>query len=237
MGVAIILLILIMLIILIYVIYYMLASAQTLSDLNTQQPEIVFDKIVNPNSIRYTYSMWLYVNVWPSGQTAIFSAQTASDAIKYTRLYLTAGIPELKCDIYVTGTPSTSGGATSIGPSTTKTVSITTNFPMQRWVYIVISMDGTVIDCYLDGKLVRSMDLGTATDVAKVGTGVDEYTITFGKFDAFMTSFKRIDGATDPQTAWTQYLAGNGHESKINSSYGFKFSVNRDKDIIASYQY
>jgi len=235
MGVAIILLILIMLIILIYVIYYMLSSAQTLSDLNTQQPAIVFDKIVNPNSIRYTYSMWLYVNVWPGEKTTIFSAETKDGVIKYTKLYLSAGKPELKCDIYVTGTEIGTSG--TLGQSVSKEVSITTNFPMQRWVYIVISMDGTVIDCYLDGKLVRSMDLGTATDVASVSKGTNEYTITFGKFNALMTSFKRIDGATDPQTAWNQYLAGNGHESTVSSSYGFKFSVNRDKDIIASYQY
>ena len=230
MGVAIILLIIIVLIILIYVIYYMFTTTQSLADLNTQQPEIVFDKIVNPNSIRYTYSMWLYVNVWPTGEANIFSAETAGSSIKYTRLYLNANTPTLNCDI---GVSKSDGSATT----ETKIVQITTNFPMQRWVYIVVSMDGTVIDCYLDGKLVRSMDLGTATNVANVTASNNNYTIKFGILNAFLTSFKRIDGATDPQTVWNQYLAGNGYESKLNSSYGFKFSVNRDTDVIAEYNY
>lgn len=234
MGVAIILLIIIVIIILIYAIYYMLSGTQVLYDLNTQQPAIPFDKITSPNSIRYTYSMWIYVNVWPGAATNIFS--TESGANKYTRLYLIGATPTLKCDILVSPPPPAAGAA--LGSPVTRTVQITTNFPMQRWVHIVISMDGTVIDCYLDGKLVRSMDLGTATAVDTItGTSSNTYTITFGTMNAFLTSFNRKAGATDPQSVWNQYLAGNGYDSKLASSYGFKFEVNKDKDVIAAYKY
>jgi len=33
---------------------------------------------------------------------------------------------------------------------------ITNNYPIQKWCYIVISVDNNFIDCYLDGKLVLS---------------------------------------------------------------------------------
>jgi hypothetical protein len=33
---------------------------------------------------------------------------------------------------------------------------ITDNYPIQKWCYIVISVDSAFIDCYLDGKLVLS---------------------------------------------------------------------------------
>jgi hypothetical protein len=236
MGVAIILLIIIVIIILIYAIYYMLSGTQVLYDLNTQQPAIPFDKITSPNSIRYTYSMWIYVNVWPQQKTKIFSAEGTSGSPKYTGLYLAGSTPALTCEVY-TAPPPPAAGAT-LGSPVTKTVQITTNFPMQRWVHIVISLDGTVIDCYLDGKLVRSMDLGTATAVDTItGTGSNTYTITFGTMNAFLTSFNRKAGATDPQSVWNQYLAGNGYDSKLASSYGFKFEVNKDKEVVAAYKY
>ena len=65
----------------------------------------------------------------------------------------------------------------------------------------------------------------------------NNFQINFGSFDAFLTKFSRTAGATDPQTVWNEYMAGNGYESKMAPSYGFEFSVNKDKDIIAKYKY
>jgi hypothetical protein len=33
---------------------------------------------------------------------------------------------------------------------------ITDNFPLQKWVYIIISVDNQYVDAYLDGKLIQS---------------------------------------------------------------------------------
>ena len=227
------LLIVLVLVLVIYAIYYIYNNAQTLYNLNDGSAvDIPYDKIKDPQATRYSYKMWVFVNSWGANQKVIMTAGGKDNNPLNLKLYLDANTPTLNCDILTT---DTSGGAAG----TTKTVVITNNFPIQRWVYIVVSVDGNVVDCYLDGKLIRSADLGypTKLDNASASETVKNFSIKFGRFDAFLTKFSRIAGATDPQTAWNEYMSGNGYESKLAPSYGFQFTVNKDKDIIASYKY
>jgi hypothetical protein len=136
------------------------------------------------------------------------------------RVYLDSTSPTLKADIYTTDTSAP-----------TKTVTITNNFPVQRWVYIVISVEGSVVDCYLDGKLVKSQQLQFLPSIGS------EYTIVYGQFDAFVTKFSRIATPSDPQKVWNNYMAGNGFNAAAGPAYGFSFVVTKDQAPIAKYQY
>ena len=222
-----ILLIILVLVLVFYAIYYVYNSTQTLYNLNDKTPEIAFDKITYPQSTRYSYKMWIFVNSWSNAQKVIINPSGADGSPSNLKLYLDASSPTLKCDILTTDP----------GANPTKQVVITNNFPLQRWVYIGVSVDGSIVDCYIDGKLIRSADLGFPSDLTNASAASKNLTIRFGQFDAFLTKFSRINGATDPQTAWNEYMSGNGYESKLAPSYGFQFSVNKDKDIIASYKY
>ena len=221
------LLIVLVFVIVFYAIYYVYNNAQTLYNLNQVTPEIPLDKIKEPQSTRYSYKMWVFVNSWGANQKVIINPSGANGSPSNLKLYLDANTPTLNCDILTTDTVATA----------TKTVVITNNFPIQRWVYIVVSVDGTVVDCYLDGKLIRSADLGYPSKMDNASTANNNFTIKFGRFDAFLTKFSRTSGATDPQPVWNEYMAGNGYEAKLAPSYGFEFSVNKDKDIIAKYKY
>jgi hypothetical protein len=221
------LLIVLVFVIVFYAIYYIYNNAQTLYNLNTATPEIPYDKINDPQSTRYSYKMWVFVNSWGANQKVIIQPSGANGSPSNLKLYLDASTPTLNCDILTTDTTTP-----------TKSVVITNNFPIQRWVYIVVSVDGSVVDCYLDGKLIRSADLGYPSKMDNASkANNNNFTIKFGVFDAFLTKFSRIAGATDPQTVWNEYMSGNGYESKLAPSYGFEFSVNKDKDIIAKYKY
>lgn len=224
------LLIVLVLVIVIYAIYYVYNNAQTLYNLNDTVSAIPYDKIKDPQATRYSYKMWVFVNSWGANQKVIINPGGDNNNPSNLKLYLDANTPTLNCDILTTDTSSGAAG-------TTKTVVITNNFPIQRWVYIVVSVDGNVVDCYLDGKLIRSADLGYPSKLDNASGSLKNFTINFGRFDAFLTKFSRIAGATDPQTAWNEYMSGNGYESKFAPSYGFEFSVNKDKDIIAKYKY
>jgi hypothetical protein len=87
-----------------------------------------------------------------------------------------------------------------------KPILVTDNFPVQKWVNIVVNVDNKFVDFYLDGKLVKSVKLETqpsspsATTAMSLGSG----------FDAAAAGFTRWANPVNPQDVWSNYLQGNG---------------------------
>ena len=191
-------------IIIVFLVYYLyvnyIAASKTILksvDLNSSNPDIsLIDKAQN---VSYGYGAWLYINSWDQNKSkGVFSRSNNMS------LYLDQSRPILKCDISLNSTSTTN-----------QTIVITENFPLQKWVYIIISVDGgtgngTIVDCYINGKLVKSSKLttdatppGSATDAPiKIGAGT--------LWDAVLAKFTRFTTPVDPQTAWDNYLSGNG---------------------------
>ena len=217
MNVALIILIVVLLIIILRVIYYAGYSAQLLMDLSKANASVAFADIKNPTSKSFTYSMWIYVNDWGSGDKYICEAKVA--ALSNFKLWFHRTQPKLSVSINTTDTSSA-----------VKTIVITDNFPVQRWVYIVVSVESQIVDCYLDGKLVKSYQLGFIPSMD------GNYSINYGTMNAYLTKFYRIPSPTDPQSVWNSYLAGNGF-SNYGPSYGFSFALTKDQTPIAKYQY
>jgi len=204
--------------ILIYVLYKffrndtgaILTKTSNLNTTNDTTVAITSDSISSGPSPIYSYGLWLYVNTWSTSTKTIFRRQNTS-SYNDIRLYLDATTPTLKCDFYTDNT------------SYPETVNITTNFPIQKWVHIIVSVDNKIVDTYLDGKLITSQQLN--------GTPyVSEGNIYLGKFDAYMANFQNWNSAMDPQTAWKTYMSGNGGNaiSKMFKSYGLDFSLKKD---------
>jgi hypothetical protein len=220
MNVALILVIIVILVIVFYMVYYVQTASQSVLDLLKTNDVIPSKDISNPASTSFSYNMWVYVNTWSSNNEKVIVYAETPGSVKKFKLYLDATSPTLKADILTTAPTSS-----------TKTVIITNNFPIQRWVYIVVSVEGPVVDCYLDGKLVKSQQLQYLPDMA------GDYSIKYGNFDAFLTKFSRIAKPTDPQMAWNDYMTGNGFAATVGPSYGFSFVVTKDAKEIAQYQY
>ena len=93
---------------------------------------------------------------------------------------------------------------TSNGSEQSAIINITNNFPLQKWVYIVVNVDNTIVDIYLDGKMVKSLQIKQVTpDIASdlyIGNG----------YDSVLTYLQRWSYALDPQTVWNSYMNGNG---------------------------
>jgi hypothetical protein len=219
MNVALIILIIVILLIGLYFIYYVGFSAQTLFDLTKSNTNIANKDIVKPATTSFSYGMWLYVNNWNS--TSIKEIVVAkSGTTNVFRIYLETTIPTLKVDILTTDSSTP-----------TKTVTVTNNFPIQRWVYIVISVEGLIVDCYLDGKLVKSQQLSKLPDMSS------SYDINYGSMDGFLTMFSRVASPRDPQSVWNSYMAGNGFSPNYGAAYGFNFVLTKDQSPIAKYDY
>lgn len=220
----------IIIIVLVYVLYAYLTgtvtSLQPSANLKLQVPPIT--QIEGATNTRHGYSLWVYVNSWDNNSPkTIFSRSDNS-----IKLYLDDTSPTLKVDL-------------AMKDDTNETMIVTTNFPLQKWVSIAVSVDNQFVDVYLDGKLVKSQRFykttGVEPDVVRGifpkiplnGTDSPIYLgniatgNTHSAFDAFVTEFKRWTVPIDPESAWNNYLAGNGTNgvSRAFSSYGIDVAV------------
>jgi hypothetical protein len=203
-------------IIIVFLVYYLyvnyIGAVKTMAksaDLNSVQPTIT--NIDKPSNLNYSYGVWLYVNSWNNSSTKTIFGRTNN-----IRLYLEQNTPTLKCDITTTSNQN-------------ETIIITDNYPLQKWVYIIVSVDGRIVDCYINGKLVKSQKL--SNDTTQPGDAVAS-PIVMGNFDATLSNLTRTITPMDPQTAWNNYNKGNGMSGSGGlfsmGSYGANLSLIKD---------
>jgi len=203
-------------IIIVFLVYYLyvnyIGAVKTMAksaDLNSVQPTIT--NIDKPSNLNYSYGVWLYVNSWNNSSTKTIFGRTNN-----IRLYLEQNTPTLKCDITTTSNQN-------------ETIIITDNYPLQKWVYIIVSVDGRIVDCYINGKLVKSQKL--SNDTTQPGDAVAS-PIVMGNFDATLANLTRTITPMDPQTAWNNYNKGNGMSGSGGlfsmGSYGANLSLIKD---------
>lgn len=167
-------------------------------------------------STRYAYGIWVYVNTWDTTSTKTIFSRPNNIALQ-----LDANTPSLFCIINQT-------------PPSGQKILITDNFPIQKWVYVVVSADGNIIDCYLDGKLVNSTKLTNSPTTPDTPINAP---VTLGSgWDAYIAGFQNWSGPIGPQQAWDSYMQGNGNAiSNYFSQYSINIAVNKDNVQQSSY--
>lgn len=209
----------VIIIILIYLVYiYYFNTATTLSSslwLNQNNPPIT--TISNPNSSIFTYGVWIYVNTWGQGPTNLFNCSTSNQS--HFSLDLPVTSPTLTCSINT--------GVTACNPSGTPTViTLTNNFGIQRWVYVLISVNTNIVDCYLDGRLVTSTQLNGIPTIS-CSNITNNWSVNFGSGDIYISNFQRWTTPTDPSTALSYYNV-KPSSTKLFSSYGANVQVTKN---------
>ena len=189
-------------------------------------PEISGGDLSQPNSTLVTYSIWLYVNSWDTYVNKPIISRKGD-----VNLWLDNQSSTLKLN--VGGDHSSSDGIIApIPPSDTtgnteKIYDITNNFPLQKWTCILVSVDNKIIDVYLDGKLVKSIENTTtissdAGNNIKIGAG----------WDAHIAKFERQPKVTDPAGAYDKYAEGAGGSSLSKALGNFNVNLSILKDNV-----
>lgn len=205
--------------ILLYFLYVNYVTTSTvlnpLVNLNNKSIDIEYKDLVKRDSTRYSYGVWIYVNSWSSGniKTIISRGPSSGDANTDFILYLDQTTPTLRCMINDTSKMKT---------ISSDSIVITNNFPIQKWTYVIVSVDNQIIDFYLDGKLVLSKKINYIPFVSdkNISLGNDKPN------DIFLANVVRTPNPIDPQTAWNSYLSGNGQNN--NSNMNIKLAVLQD---------
>ena len=110
-------------------------------------------------------------------------------------------------------------------------VSITDSFPIQRWEYIVINVDNTFVEIYLDGKLIRSLKLPMSPSPPSIAASV-----YFGRGDMYIAQFQRNLYIIDHELAQNTYLKGNSGSLLASvTNYGVSFDLM--KNNLPEYNY
>jgi hypothetical protein len=168
-------------------------------------------------SSSYAYGIWIFVSNWDSNKT-----KTIFKRANNLTVSLDNTSPKLRATFTMTD-------------DSEKDVIITDNMPLQKWVYITISVDGQYVDGYIDGKLVKSSrvisEVNSDVFIPKMPTSTAKMQLGDGDgFDASIARFKHWAHAVDPQTVWNSYLQGNGQGSWTStlSDYGVDLSILRN---------
>jgi hypothetical protein len=176
-------------------------------DLAIQQTAIPASSLDQPTSAKYSYEMWLYVYKFePLGQYIISRAGTTG---KNIGIKLDSSSPKLQLEYEA---------------ASSKTVTITDNLPLQTWVHLIVSVDTSFIDVYMNGKLIKSFQDAT------IKTPSDTAPIEYGQIKCYLAKLTRTTKPTDPQTAWDKYMAGNGENpfAKYLSSFGLTMTLQKN---------
>ena len=152
----------------------------------------------------------MYIYQFPGSSTYIISRKAKDpDTIKNIGLKLDANSPKLNLE-YASG-------------KSAKSVVVTDNLPLQTWVHLIVSVDGSFIDVYVNGKLVKSIKdtIDAPSDIA---------TLDYGQLSCYLAKLTRTTEATDPQTAWNLDAAGNGENplAKYLASFGLSVTLQKN---------
>ena len=196
--------------------------------LQKSQPAVLLNTLSNSNSLDFYYSVWIYVNNLnsPSANT---DNQNFPNQLKEKKKSLAnnifyvvdkSNVPFLSLDVN-----NDSSLTTNIllkgQPNLTEYV-ITPNFSLQRWEHVIISVNQSYIDLYLDGKLIKSANLGVNAQVPPTSGSIN-----FGNGDIYIAGLQRISESIDPQTAWNMYLTGSG-TTKSPLNYGLSMTLSKN---------
>lgn len=213
------------------------AAVQTY--LQTMPASIPVTKLTNGNSTSFYYAIWIYVNNLNNGPSTTITQKLPSSLADSSKnrdpkslanniFYLADSQNKayLSLDITKTTLLNTSILLPNSNDNSLVQYDITPNFPLQRWEYVIISVNQNFLDLYLDGKLIKSANLGQNPQLPLENT-TSPASIYFGNGDIYIAGFQRVPNAIDPQTAWNQYLNGSG-VTKSNLNYGLSMQISKN---------
>jgi len=111
-------------------------------------------------------------------------------------------------------------------------------FPLQKWVNLIVSFNGSAMDVYVDGKLVKSCVVNQGSrlqETQSIVLGDDSPEVQTGDV-GFITNVKLKAAPIAPQEAWDIYSQGFGGSpwSDLLNKYKVKLSFIVDNQEQAS---
>ncbi len=165
----------------------------------------------------YTVSFWMFINSYAqtSQYQSLFALLDNSDAEFLLGAYLHPRKPQM---VVRAGKIM---GQTTIDPLVQKTGSMdppasddaltpcdVSEIDLQRWVHVAISVNGQILDVYLDGKLARSCILPSIQNITPDGKQQIKLFHRGNNYDGFMSGVEFASYAATPDQIYSKYRSG-----------------------------
>lgn len=209
----------VIIIVLLYTVYnYVFPSKTAVTNTNylaNGVKEVPFTNLDNPSSTKYSIELWIYANdvkdakslatesgIGTNSKGCIFQVVTGT-----TKVYNLDLLNNADLCFYV-------------GTDTNPKITIH-NFPLQKWCYVVISVNNNLVDMYLDGKLLKSIKIS-----GTVNPPTADSVIRFGIGNIYISGMNRPATTTDMNTVLKNYM--NGNAGLKMSNFGVSLSLLKD---------
>lgn len=220
----------VVLIVLYFLINWLFAGSTQLTRMangNEKQTVLASTLKNNNNSSNFTYSTWFYVNDWNYrfGEPKVLLGRLDDN---------NNGSPSIVFDAMENNiTVMVSCYPQQTDAKSVQHQCVVKNFPLQKWVNLIISVYGRTLDVYIDGKLVRTCVM---PGVAKMNTKSNIVVTPNGGFNGWTSNFMYWDNSTNPQEAYNIYKGGFGGSllGNLFNKYRIKFAFLTDNKEVSS---
>ncbi len=219
-----------------YILYQVTSSASLIKALVSLNKEtaITVDNLTSPTSKKFSYEAWVLITDAPVYDDVSVAPRNIFGRDSKTSNDIGMGI----CIDKESNSPvlflSSFAGDANANFSQKNTI-VTTEFPLNRWVFITLNVSGAIVEVYLNGKLVKTVQYGSEFSPSKT-TGI---TIGRPKLIGYITRFTRNPTTIDQQTVWKDYLKGNGQYGgalfgilDYINNYTFKIDISKNHKVI-----
>ena len=238
-------------VIILYLIWsYFFTSVKVLMSFqNASTMNCISGKDVSQSGLNnYSFSTWVYIGDWsgnyglPKNIITIRKPAIVGGTPNLFRLYLDPTRNDLHIYVKDVGTSRSSQDNQS-------TCSVT-NFPVQSWVNISISVYNRAVDVYIDGKLVKTCPLDNVAEAIDAGStiyigggsggsGCSGGSDLLG-FTGYIASVLYNPDIISPQDAWNTYARGYSNSplglNNLFQRYKLEFAFLKDNNVIKSFK-
>lgn len=214
---------------------YTLIAKKQKADIDPSAPIVIRGDQLPPlfEGGEFTFSTWIYVNNWSyrSGyaKSIVLIGGRSFDVL---RIYLGGSKPRLHVRLHTKGSGEVPRGNSSGAPIATQDASdlsvatrnsvfglmqtdqtlwdssVGCDMPeieLQRWVNIVVCVNGKTVDVYLDGKLARACVLPVPF---RVDPSYSATLLKYGGFGGDISTTIMYDSALHPEAVYRNYISG-----------------------------
>ena len=245
-------------VIILYIIWsYFFTSIQVImsfqNGIESSQSQVSGKSVAKSGKNNYSFSMWVYVSNWNVNygyEKNILAISSENTSVSYVfQVALDKNRNDL--NIYVDYTDAiypmdATASTDNKQPPMSRQFCKVSNFPIQSWVNISISVYNRAVDIYIDGKLVKTCPLPNVASPIGAGStiyigGVASVGNSRGSltgFDGHIASVIYNPDVISPQEAWNIYARGYSNTGfgfgNLFQRYKLQFAFLKDNSVVSS---
>jgi hypothetical protein len=203
---------------------------------------------VDSSKNNYSFSVWTYIDDWgvnygKSKNILAIAPGTSSNSICFFAIYFSKTTNDLNIYVEPANPESPAKTTDNIYNSIPATCSVT-NFPLQTWVNISVSVYNRAIDVYIDGKLIKTCSMTTVaspistSSTIYIGGNKTPDNNQVPGFSGFIASVVYSPDVFSPKEVWDIYSRGytnSAFDLNALKRYKLELAFLKDNSVLKSF--